>query len=346
MQLRRIDDLHAQLKTRLLPFYLIHGDEPLLIEECADALRAACRAQGVSERLVFNVDAGFDWNRLAAEFSGMSLFGERRLIEVRLAGAKPGSAGSKALRELAGLPPADDVLLVLAGKLDRDVERSAWVKALEKAGATLRVWALRRNELPGWVTQRLRAAGFRPTRDAVALLCERVEGNLLAARQEIEKLALLAEPGLLEADTLATLVGDSARYSIFDLCERVFEGDLGASVRTLATLRAEGTEAVLVLWALAEDTRRALRVARRCANGERIEQALKAERGKPAIATALRRLGAPGLQRTLRLAADVDRCIKGLERRDAWEALLELVTTTAGVPTQAKNGNASRRALS
>jgi len=170
VQIKRIDEFHTRLKTPLLPFYLIHGDEPLLIQECADALRGACRAQGIEDRQIFNVDAGFDWNRLVGEFGSMSLFGERKLIEVRLAGAKLGPAGSQTLRELAALPPSEDVMLILAGKLDRDVEKSAWVRAIEEAGATLRVWPLRRNELPGWITQRLRAAGFQPTRDAVALL--------------------------------------------------------------------------------------------------------------------------------------------------------------------------------
>ena len=325
MRILRAEEFHTRLKSRLFPFYLIHGDEPLLIQECADALRAACRAQGITERQVFDADANFDWNRLGAEFSGMSLFGERKLIEVRIPGAKPGAAGSQALRELAALPPSEDVVLVLAGKLDRDVEKSAWVRAIEEAGATLRIWPLRRNELPGWITQRLRAAGFQPTRDAVALLAERVEGNLLAARQEIEKLTLLAEPGPLDAATLTALVSDSARYSVYDLCDRVFEGDRAAAVRTLAGLRAEGTEETLVLWALADEIRRTLRIARRRADGEHAEQAMKAERGKPSSDAALRRLGQHGLQRALRLAADVDRCIKGLDRRDAWDALLELV---------------------
>ncbi len=336
MQIKRIDEFHTRLKTPLLPFYLIHGDEPLLIQECADALRGACRAQGIEDRQIFNVDAGFDWNRLVGEFGSMSLFGERRLVEVRLSASRPGTAGAQALREITALPPSGDVVLVLAGKLERDVDRSAWARAIEKAGATLRVWPLRRSEFPGWIAQRLQAAGFRPTRDAVTLLAERVEGNLLAARQEIEKLTLLAEPGPLDADTLAALVGDSARYSIFDLCDRVFEGDQGAAIRTLSTLQGEGTEAALILWALAEETRRALRIARRRAGGEPGEQAMKAERGKPATEMALRRLGVQGLQRMLRQAADVDRCIKGLERRDAWDALLGLVAgASATAPVRA-----------
>lgn len=329
MQILRVDEFHSRLKSRLFPFYLLHGDEPLLIQECADALRAACRAQGIVDRQVFDADAGFDWSRLAAELSGMSLFGERKLIEVRLPGSKPGATAAKALRELAAQAPPEDVVLVLAGKLDRDVERAAWVRAIEEAGATLRVWPLRRRELPGWITQRLRAAGFQPTRDAVALLADRVEGNLLAARQEIEKLALLAEPGPLDASTLETLVTDSARYSIYDLCDCTLEGNRAAAVRTLSGLRAEGTESILVLWALAEEIRRALRIARRRADGETAEQALKAERGKPVADAALRRLGQQGLQRALRLAAGVDRCIKGLEQRDAWDALLEFVLCVA-----------------
>jgi DNA polymerase-3 subunit delta len=327
----RVEEFPARLKARLLPFYLLYGDEPLLVQECADALRAACRNGGIEERQVFDVDAGFDWNRLAAECSGLSLFGDRKLIEVRLAGAKLGTEGSALLRELAAQPASDNVVLVLAGKLDRDVEKSAWFRALDEAGATVRAWPLRRNELPGWIGQRLRAAGFKPSPDALALLAERVEGNLLAARQEIDKLALLAEPGALDAATLAALVNDSARYSVYDLCDRALEGDRAAAVRTLTGLRAEGTEATLVLWALAEEFRRLLRIGRRRAAGEGSEQAMKAERGKPYSEAAFRRLGHHGLQQLLRLAAEVDRCIKGLDKRDAWDALLELVVR-AGRP--------------
>jgi DNA polymerase-3 subunit delta len=325
----RVDEFPIRLKARLFPFYLIYGEEPLLVQECADALRAACRKQGVQERQVFDADASFDWDRLAAECSGLSLFGDRKLIEVRLAGGKIGADGSTVLRELAAQPASDNVVLVLAGKLDRDAEKSAWFRAIDEAGATVRAWPLRRHELPGWIGQRLRAAGFRPGADAVAFLAERVEGNLLAARQEVEKLVLLAEPGPLDAATLAELVNDSARYSIYDLCDRALEGDCAAAVRTLAGLRAEGTEAAVVLWALAEEFRRLLRIARRRAEGEAAEQALKAERGKPYSEAAGRRLGHDGLQQLLRLAADVDRAIKGLEKRDAWDSLLGLVERAA-----------------
>ena len=267
----RIEDFPARLEARLFPFYLIFGDEPLLVQECADALRSTCRDGGIGERQVFDVDASFDWNRLGAECSGLSLFGDRKLIEVRLAGAKLGAEGSAMLRELAAQPASDNVVLVLGGKLDRDVEKSAWFRALDEAGATVRAWPLRRNELPGWIGKRLRAAGFKPSPDALALLAERVEGNLLAAHQEIAKLHLL----------LAALVNDSARYSVYDLCDRALEGDRAAAVRTLTGLRAEGTEATIVLWALAEEFRRLLRIGRRRASGEGSEQAMRAERGKP-----------------------------------------------------------------
>jgi len=332
----RVEELPGRLKTRLLPFYLIFGDEPLLVQECADALRAACRAHGVQERQVFDADASFEWNRLAAECSGLSLFGDRMLIEVRIAGTKIGTEGSAMLRELAAQPSSDNVVLLLAGKLDRDVEKAAWYKAIDQAGATVRAWPLRRGELPGWIGQRLRSAGFRPSQDAIAFLAERVEGNLLAARQEIEKLTLLADPGPLDAETIAALVNDSARYSVYDLCDRALEGDCGAAVRTLGGLRAEGTEPAIVLWALAEEFRRVLRIARRRAEGETVDQAVKAERGKPASEAAARRLGHEGVEQLLRAAADVDRAIKGLDRRDAWDALLGLVT-------QASRGRAYAR---
>jgi len=326
----RVEEFASRIKRELQPLYILYGDEPLLVQECADALRARCREEGFSERRVFDADAQFDWGSLLAECGSLSLFAERKLIEVRLPGCKPGTEGGSALREVARQTTPDTVMLILAGKPERDTEKSAWFKALDEAGVSVRAWAVRRQDLPGWITQRLRAAGFRPTPDAVALLAERVEGNLLAANQEIQKLALLAEPGALDAATLAALVADSARYSTFDLCDRTMEGDCAAAVRTLDGLRAEGVDSVLVLWALADELRRLLRIARRRADGESAELAQRSERGKAHSESALRRLGTRGLLQLLRRAAEVDRCIKGLDKREPWDALLGMVIFASG----------------
>jgi DNA polymerase-3 subunit delta len=229
------------------------------------------------------------------------------------------------------------VLLLLAGKIEWSAEKSAWFKAIDEAGVAAKAWPVQRNELPGWIGKRLRIAGFTADAGAIALLAERVEGNLLAAQQEIEKLRLLAEPGALDARTLATLVADSARYSSFDLCDRALEGDRAAAIRTLQGLRAEGEEIQMVLGALAAEIRRLMRVAERHADGEPMDQAIRAERGRAHYGSAIRRLGARGMHELLRRAALVDRCIKGLETQDAWTELLGLVIQAAGGIGKASN---------
>ena len=307
-----VADLAKQLERQLAPMYLLYGEEPLLLQESADELRAACRTRGYAERRIFDADAGFDWNLVLAECSSLSLFAEHKLIEIRLAGGKPGSEGATVLRAIAARPPPDTVLLLLAGKIDWSAEKSAWFKAIDETGVAVKAWPVRRNELPGWIGKRLREAGFRPDAGAVALLAERVEGNLLAAQQEIEKLRLLAEPGALDARTLAALVTDSARYSSFDLCDRALEGDRAATIRTLQGLRAEGEEIQMVLGAFAAEIRRLMRVAQRHASGESMDQAVRAERGRPHYAVAVRRLGSPGTQEMLGRAAPAERCIKGV----------------------------------
>lgn len=329
----RLEEFARHLQQGLLPFYVLYGDEPLLIEESLDALRAAARAQGFSEREVLDAEASFDWARVSASCAGMSLFGDRKLVEIRVPAGKPGAEGGAVLREVAARPSPEQVVVVVLGATDRDTEKAAWFKALDAAGASVRAWPVKRAELPGWIGGRLRAAGFRPQADALALLAERVEGNLLAARQEIEKLGLLLPPGPLDAATLAGVVTDSARYSAFDLCDRALEGDLGAAVRTLQGLRAEGEEPLAVLGALLWEIRKLIDAAERHAGGETLEQALAAmffNRVKRHHAPAIRRLGASGLQDLLLAAAHVDRSVKGLEDGDPWEALLDLVERAAG----------------
>jgi DNA polymerase-3 subunit delta len=326
----RIEEFSRSLERGLRPFYLFYGDEPLLLQEAQDALRAAARAAGFTEREVLDAEPGFDWGRVHAACAGMSLFGDRKLLEIRVPSGKPGTEGGATLREIAARPSPDVLVVVSLGVTDRDTERAAWFKALDEAGASVRAWPLRREAMPGWIRQRLQAAGFRPDPEAVTLLVERVEGNLLAAKQEIEKLRLLVAPGALDAATLAEVVADSARYTAFDLCDRAFEGDIAAATRSLSGLRAEGEEPLAVLGALSFELRKLHGVAERHTQGEPLERAVEAIRGKRHYAGAIRRLGARGLHGLLLRAERVDRCVKGLEIGDPWEELLTLVIDAAG----------------
>jgi DNA polymerase-3 subunit delta len=326
------EDLARHLERALRPLYLFYGEEPLLQMEALDRLRAAARAQGFTEREVLDVVPGFDWGRVVSSCAGMSLFGDRKLLEIRIDSGKPGTDGSAMLREIAPRAGPELLIVVVLGASDRDTEKAAWFKALDEAGVCVRARKVYRESMPAWIRARLQAAGFRADAEAIALLAERVEGNLLAAQQEIGKLALLAEPGVLDVQTLERVITDSARYSAFDLCDRAFEGDCASAVRTLNGLRSEGEEVLAVSGALTWETRNLLGIAERLAPGQAVERALEQRggRSKRHYAAAIRRLGTRGLQELLVRAARVDRCVKGLEQGDAWEELLALVIAASG----------------
>ncbi len=330
----RPEQLQASLQRGLAPLYFIHGDEPLQVGECADAVRAAARAQGCSDRQVFSVEPGFDWDSLQAASDSLSLFAQRRLLELRLPTGKPGDRGARALRAWCERPPEDTLLLIVSGKLEPAARRSKWVQALETAGVSVPVWPVEAAQLPAWIERRMRAAGMQPTPDAVALLADRVEGNLLACAQEIEKLFLLGGPGPVDADAVAARVIDSSRYDIFGLVDAALLGQAGRSQRMLAGLRAEGVEPVLVLWALAREIRTLAAMAAELAGGGQIGRVLAKHRvwdkRKAAVGGALKRLSRPELLDLLAQCARIDRVVKGRAAGRPWDELLQLTLRLAG----------------
>jgi DNA polymerase-3 subunit delta len=258
MQLRG-DQLESQLQRGLKPVYTVHGDEPLLAQEAGDAIRAAARAAGYAERKVFTVSgAHFDWSGLLGAAQAMSLFAERQLIEIRVPNGKPGKDGSEALQRYCTALSDDVVTLVHLPKLDRMQQQSAWFTALDAAGITLRVDPVERRALPQWIAQRLARQGQSVAegeagQHALAFFADRVEGNLLAAHQELQKLALLYPPGVLDYQQIEAAVLNVARYDVFKLGEAVLAGQVPRVLRMLDGLRAEGEAAVLVHWTLAGD---------------------------------------------------------------------------------------------
>lgn len=332
------DKLEAELARALAPVYVVSGDDPLLCNEAADRIRAAARAGGFSERSVFTVERGFDWQELAAAGASMSLFAERRLLELRMASAKPGTAGAKALSAYAASPPDDNLLLILAPRLDKSSLRTAWVRALDGAGVVVQVWPLDRRQLPRWIASRMRAEGLRPGPGAAELIADRVEGNLLAADQEIRKLALLLGEGNVSEEQVARAVTDSARFDVFGLVDAADAGDLGRSHRILAGLRGEGVEPVLVLWALARELRALAGVSWQLGQGGIEGDAMRSAgiwpRRQPLARRVLARHPLPDLHRLLRRTADVDRVIKGSAPGRPWQALADLVTAIAGSSRQ------------
>lgn len=322
--------LRKQLAAgELKPVYLLAGEEHLLLLEAADALRARARELGYVEREVFDAEANFDWNQLAQSASAMSLFATRKLIDLRMPTGKPGKDGSAAIIEYCENPPPDTVLLITATQWSKAHETS-WVAAVEKVGTFVPLWPLKPNELPDWIAQRMASRGLKPTRDAIDALVERVEGNLLAAAQEIDKLALLQGDKPLDAETLEDLVADSARFDVFKLADAALAGDSARALRILAGLRAEGEQVVGLLgWLLNQ-----LQLLARLSNARGNQAAaFKAERIWPAreaiYKKALSRADRAHWDACLIQAGRVDRIGKGRGSGDAWLELERLLVAIA-----------------
>lgn len=301
-----LERLDAELTERLRPAYLVSGDEPLLVGEAVDAIRAAGRARGFTERLVFFIERGAgSWEEVLRAAQALSLFAERRIVEVRLPSGKAGTAGAAALMRLIEASGDDLLALIVTGRLDREVLSAPWVQQVQTRGAWLPIWPVDRARLPQWLGARFARAGLSASPEALALLAERSEGNLLAARQEIDKLALLLPRGArVELPEVLAGSADSARFDVFQLAEAVRAGEAGRALRILECLRAEGGEAVLVLWALLREVRA----------------------GPPAAARASR-------LRLLRRALRADRMIKGLLEGDPWDELAALASEAGGGAT-------------
>jgi DNA polymerase-3 subunit delta len=327
------DALSSGLARGLRSAYLVTGSEPLLIAEACDAIRAAARAQEYADREVHFLERGFDWNALLADAANLSLFATRRLIELKI-GPTPDAESQRALAGLAERPPADTVLLV-SGELERKSLTTAWVAAFEEHGVLVVVQSVERPALPGWIRERLGRRGVTIEPAAAELLADRVEGNLLAAQQEIERIALLMPEATLDAGQVAELVADSARYDVFELAAAAFSGQAERALRILAGLRAEGREPPLVLWALLNDLRGLSRVAQRAERERSLDSIFRAEQiwsnRQGPLKAALRRLPRPEIDALLSAAAAADRMAKGSLRGDAWVALEALVARIAGV---------------
>lgn len=338
----RIDQLASHLQQGLKPLYLISGDEPLQVMEASDAIRARARQQGFSEREVLHAEGGFDWNALNAACGSLSLFAEQRLLELRLPGGKPGKEGGAALSEYAANPPSDTLLLIISGKIDSASQKSKWFKALDAAGVILQVWPVDPGALPGWVMGRMRSRGMQPTAEAAQLLAERVEGNLLAAAQEIEKLRLLFDQGGSEATPIDIAqveegVADSARYDIFELVDTALLGDAARTARVIEGLRAEGVEPILVLWALLREIRTMAQMAGELAEGGGLDAILGQyrvwDKRKGPVRAGLQRHTVKRWLLLVRRAGRIDRMIKGVEPGNPWDELLQLALLMAGVRT-------------
>jgi len=332
MQLR-LEQLARHLEGTLAPVYVVTGDEPQQHAEAADAIRAAARERGFGAREVFDAGGDFDWSRLSETADSLSLFAEQRLIDLRLPTGKPGRDGGAVLAGWAERPPPDTLLLVTAPRLDAATRKSKWCSALERAGAVVPIWPVDADQLPRWLHARMSARGLQPTREAVALLAARVEGNLLAAAQEIDKL-LLDGGGTVDADRVAAAVADSARWSVFDLSDALLAGAPERVARIVAGLRGEGTPEAVMAWAVQRELALLADGAARVAGGATPQQAsanagVWKRRQRP-FAQAVKRHDPAAWQGLVARAARLERLAKGAARGSFWDEVLELCLIVAG----------------
>jgi len=329
------EQLPQHLQQGLKPLYIISGDEPLLTQELCDQVRAAARHNGFDEREVHNVDARYEWATLLESANALSLFSDRKLIEIQLPTGKPGDKGGKALTALLEQPNPDNIFLLVLPKVDKGTQNSKWFKALDKVGAFIAHWPIERNQLPGWLANRLRAYKMSADQDALALLADRTDGNLLAAAQEIEKLRMLGS-AQITLDDIENSVGDASRYDVFALAETALKGDSVRSLHILSVLQAEGLHALQPLAILANDIRLLMSFTQLTGNGIPEDKALQQlkvfwPKKQTQIKGAARRLSVNHVQQSLMLCKQIDFACKGLLQDDAWRLLSQLVIKLCGL---------------
>jgi len=336
--------LRTQVNDGLLPVYLVAGDEPLLINEALDLLRIAARKDGYEDREVYVAGGKFDWDQLRSGLDTISLFASRRIVEVRLPTGKPGRTGGAMLAELAENPAPDTLLVIIAEEFDNSIAKTKWVKTVSAAGALVQIKPVTIAQLPVWLERTIKQAGLKFDDDAIEVLTHHVEGNLLAARQEIDKLALIAPDGHVDADMVRQSVADGARFDVFQLSDAVVGADQQRAIRILNGLKSEGIAAPLVLWALVREVMTLSAVWSGMQGGKPAGRAMQDagvwRNRQDGVGRCLRRHNEESMQYLLQAAAMADRVVKGGKQGSPWGALLELVQAI-GQPQTAVRGQLS-----
>jgi DNA polymerase-3 subunit delta len=318
------EQLASHLQKNLLPVYLLSGDEPLLIQEAADTLRSACRQQGFSERDVFHVEKSFNWENFLGASAEMSLFSDRKIIELRF-NDKPDAAGSQAIQQYCDNPNPDNVLIISVGKLDKKTFESKWGTIVDTLGAIVQIWPIDAAQMPRWLDQRLKANGLNADHETLALLAERTQGNLLAAAQEIEKLKLFCSGKTLTNDIVSQVVADSARYDLFATLDDVISGKTTQALSALRGLRDEGTELTVIIWGVAKELRTLARIAEQLEHGASLDNALTQakvwDKRKAVYQAAIRGRSLRFFQFLLGQTSQMDRQAKGMESGNPWDIL-------------------------
>lgn len=332
----KLEQLSRHLQGPLAPLYVLHGDEALLQIEARDALREVAQQAGFLARESHVVESGFQWSTLLFANDAMSLFADRKFIELAIPSGKPGTQGSEALQQLSQSLNPDNLLLITLPRLDKATQSSKWFQALQQAGVTIATPPVERHALPAWLNGRLAKQKQQLDAAGLTFLAERVEGNLLAAHQEVQKLALLYPEGAISEAQVREAVLNVARFDVFQLSEAVLQGDTARFLRMLDGLKAEGEAPTLVLWSLNEDAHLLYRVAHGLAQGQALPALLRENRvwgdKQQWLGPAARRLDGTTLRRALSLCAEADRASKGVSPHDPWLLLSQLGLLLCGAP--------------
>ncbi len=321
--------LSSHLTKNIAPIYIISGDEILLVQEAIALIRSYARKTGYTERVSLTIDAGADWEKIFhTQAHSLSLFATKRIVELHLAGTKPNAAANKILQTLATKSLTDTLLIISTNKLDAKISATSWYKALEKNGVAVQVWPITPDQLPAWILQRAKSLGLNMALDAAKLLSERVEGNLLAASQEIEKLGLLQPTGMITSETIDQAVSDNARFDIFALVECAVSGNSKRSLHMLTNLQAEDAEPILVLWALSREIRMLAEISQQTKQGVLLGSLFTKfriwEKRQPGIRRFLQQHTLQECWALLSHAAKIDRILKGASPGNVWDELQQL----------------------
>ena len=331
-----------QLKTHLersgkMPVYFVSGDEPLQKLESIDLIRNHYQKQGYDERIIFEVNKSFDWNQINEASSNLSLFSNNKIIELRMVAPKPGRQGGIFLQQYVENENNDTVLIISSDKIDKGTQNNKWVKAIDKAGLMIQVWPIGPAQLPGWIQARMQNRQKKITHDAARLIAERVEGNLLAAQQEIEKLLLLIEKDRIDVEDIMGAVADSSRYNVFDMLESAFVGNIDRTLLMLNGLKNEGMKPLLLFGALMWEYRRLCSIAYEYEAGTQLENIFRSYRiwdqKKRPITSVLKRHTSKSLDRLLNYCAVIDKTLKSGQRDRAWDQFSTLLLAIAGINT-------------
>jgi DNA polymerase III subunit delta len=329
------EKLGSRLKQGTDRLFIVSGDEPLLIQESCDLIRAELRRAGFSERQVFHVVKGFDWQQVLFNANSMSLFAEQKLLEIRCS-TKPDKEAMEVLKALAGDMPQDTAMLLILPKIDKKVESAAWFKALDQAGVHVAIWPVTVEQLPKWIAARFQAAGLRPSADAVTAMVDLVEGNLLAAMQEIERLKLVVEGDTVDVGQVLDGVGDSARYNVFSLIDAAVGQDPVRTLKVIQGLRVEGAEIFFIVLMLGRELRTLVNIATALEQGEKLDAAMQkyyvfANR-RSLVGACLRARSRLQLESVQQQVSQLDKLFKGIGTGNPWDLLTTLLLRLAGKP--------------